>query len=114
MWMDARGVTHTVALPDPSVALSGETVASLIGLAPAERARLLDLLDDYYWNDYINGWRVDLAGSPLAAEGEPLPSGYVQGTIDSADAAMARIRSTEPAWRIDVLEVLQDFLEALE
>jgi hypothetical protein len=111
MWLDSKGVTHTVALPNPSAAMGPETVASLDALSADERARVLDALDDYYWNDYIAGSRSDIVASDLAPEGAPLPDGFLTGTIENAEDAVGAVRSTEPAWRIDVLEVIQDYLE---
>lgn len=111
MWLDSEGVTHTVALPDPSSAMSPETVASLDSLSIDERSRVLDLLDDYYWNDYIAASRTDMIKSPLAPEGAALPDGFLKGRAESAEQALAIVRATEPAWRIDVLEVIQDYLE---
>lgn len=111
MWLDSKGVTHTVALPDPSVGMSTETVASLDALTVDERARVLDVLDDYYWNDYIAVSRGDIITSALAPEGAPLPDGFLTGRIASAEQALAMVKATEPAWRIDVLEVIQDYLE---
>lgn len=111
MWLDSKGVTHTVALPDPSAAMSPETVASLAALTDGERARVLELLGDYYWNDYIAVSRSDISVSALAPEGAPLPNGFLTGTIESAEQALAIVKGTEPAWRIDVLEAIQDYLE---
>ena len=67
--------------------------------------------DDCYWNDYIAGSRSDIIASPLAPDGAPLPAGFLTGPIRSADEALALMKSTEPAWRIDVLEVIQDYLK---
>ena len=114
MWLDTDGVTHTAALPDPSSGMSPETVASLNALSEGERARVLGALDDYYRNDYIAASRNVIIASVLAPEGAPLPDGFVTGTIASADDALAVVRATEPAWRIDVLEVIQDYLEQEE
>ena len=111
MWLDSEGVTHTVALPDPSAAMSTETVASLKALSEDERARVLDALDDYYWNDYIAFSPSDTITLALAPEGAPLPDGFLSGTIKSAEDALTMVDSTEPAWRIDVLEAIQDYLE---
>ncbi len=80
MWLDSKGVTHTVALPDPSMTMSPEMVASLDALSGDERARVLDVLDDYYWNDYIAVSRRDIIASVLAPEGAPLPLGYLKGS----------------------------------
>lgn len=111
MWLGSDGVTHTVALPDPSSAMSPETLASLNSLSVDERSRVLDLLDDYYWNDYMAVSRTDMIKSALAPKGAALPDGFLKGSIESAEQALAIIRATVPAWRIDVLEVIQDYLE---
>jgi hypothetical protein len=111
MWVDADGVTHTVALPDPSSAMSATTIAALNALSGDERVRVLGVLDDYYWNDYIANSRSEIIASHLAPEGAPLPDGFLAGPIRSAEEALALVKSTEPAWRIDVLEAIQDYLE---
>jgi hypothetical protein len=111
MWLDSEGVAHTVALPNPSAAMSLEMVASLDALFVDERARVLDELNDYYWNDHIAGSRSDIVSAVLAPEGAPLPDGFPTGTIENAAEAVAMVKATEPAWRIDVLEVVQDYLD---
>lgn len=111
MWVDADGVGHTVALPDPASAMSPETVASLDALSEDERERVLKALDDYYWNDYIAGSRSEMIAAGLAPEGVPLPDGFLGGVIKSANDALAAVKATEAAWRIDVLEAIRDYLE---
>lgn len=91
--------------------MSPETVASLDALTRDERAKVLDALDDYYWNDYIAVSRGDMVTSVLGPEGAPLPDRFLSGTIDRAEDALMMVHSTEPAWRIDVLEAIQDYLE---
>ncbi len=113
MWMDSRGVTHTVALPDPSVAMSPETITALEALSPEVRQLILDVLEDWYWNEYVSGAeRTRITASRLASVGAALPSEYITARITCAEDALAVVRSTEAAWRIDVLEALQDYLEA--
>lgn len=112
--MDADGVGHTVALPDPSAAMTPGTISDLEALSIEERVRVLDALDRYYWHEYVTGEREEYATSGLGPEGAPLPEGFVVGTVRTAEDAMAIVRSTEPAWRIDVLEALQDYLESTE
>ena len=111
MWLDSQGVGHTVALSDPSSGMSPETVASLNALSASEQVRVLEALDDWYWNEYIASSRDEFIASILAPVGAPLPQGFVIGTISSAAEALAIVRATEPAWRIDVLEAIQDYLE---
>ena len=72
---------------------------------------MIQVLDDHYWNDYLAGSRSDIIASDLALEGDPLPDGFVTGIIQSAGDALRVVRATEPAWRIDVLEVIEDYLE---
>jgi len=79
MWMDAEGVTHTVALPDPPTAMSPETLASLDAMSAEERTRVLEAVDDYYWNDYVAASRSDIIPSTLAPEGAQLPDGFLTG-----------------------------------
>jgi hypothetical protein len=35
----------------------------------------------------------------------------LSGSIASAEEALAKVKATDPAWRIDVLEAIQDYLE---
>lgn len=88
MWLDSRGVTHTVALSDPSKAMSRETTASLNSLSDEESAQVMRALDDYCWNDYVARSRSDIIASVLAPEGASLPHGFVKGVIGSADDAL--------------------------
>jgi hypothetical protein len=62
-----------------------------------ERAWVFDVLDDYYWNDYIAVSRSAIITSVLAPEGAPLPNGFLTGTIEIAEQALVKVRSTEPA-----------------
>lgn len=113
MWIDSRGVTHTVALPDPAAAMAPEAVSSLDALSGDDRARVLDELDSWYWNEYVAGpQRTEIAAAKLAPEGAPLPDGYITTRVRNAEEALDWVRNTEPAWRIDVLEAVQDYLEA--
>jgi hypothetical protein len=111
MWMDSLGVTHTVALPDPSAAMSPETAASLDSLSDDERTEVIRALDDFYWNSFLTNSRSRLIAADLAPEGAPLPDDFVTGTIGSANDALRIVSATEPAWRIDVLEVIKDYFE---
>lgn len=108
MWMDSDGVTHSVALSDPSTAMGPETVASLNALSDDERSRVLKALDNYESDEAV--WR-EIMASALGPEGEPLPHGFLTQTIRNADEALAVVNSAEPAWRIDVLLAIQDYLE---
>jgi len=55
--------------------------------------------------------RTEIAAAKLAPEGAPLPAGYITTAIRNAAGALNLVRVTEPAWRIDVLEAVQDYLE---
>jgi len=106
--MDSSGITHTVALPDPSRAMSLEAVQSLDALSEVERAEVLDALEEWYWNVYVAGQREDIIASELGPEGEPLPDGYIVSEVSTGADDAALVESTDPAWRIDVLEAIQD------
>lgn len=111
MWKDAEGVGHTVALPDPSTAMAAQTLAGLEGLSLEERAAALDALDDFYWNEYAARHPNYFATSDPGPVGVPLPDGYIDTEVQSAEDVMNAVRNTEPAWRIDVLEAFQDYFE---
>ena len=115
MWMDSRGVTHTVALPDPTVAMSADAVRALDGLSPDVRRLVFDALEDWYWNEYVTGdERTVITASRLGPIGAALPDGYINASLAGAEDAVALVRGAEAAWRIDVLEALQDYLEEME
>lgn len=113
VWIDDHGITHTVALPDPAVAMSPHAVRGLEMLTEIARSEVLDALDNWYWNEYVTGEaRAQMIAEGLGPLGVPLPAGYITAVIASAGDAVALVRATDPAWRIDVLEALQDYLEA--
>lgn len=110
MWMDSDGVAHTVALPDPSSAMSPETSASLDALSDAEKSRLLDLLDTEE-RTYFSIPSSEREESTDGLEEVGLPDGFITGSFSSAEEVIATVRATTPAWRLDVLLALQDYVE---
>lgn len=113
VWIDDHGITHTIALPDPAAGMSPDAVRGLDALTEKARSEILDALDDWYWNEYVSGEaRSQMIAEGLGPSGVPLPDGYITAVIASAGDAVAVVRATDPAWRIDVLEALQDYLEA--
>ncbi|MCE4026012.1 hypothetical protein LXM50_08505 [Microbacterium sp. Au-Mic1] len=111
MWKDAAGVGHTVALPDPSTAMTARTLAGLERLSRDERAAALEALDDFYWSEYAAHHPNYFTTSDLGPIGVGLPDDYIDTEVQSADDVMTAVRNTEQAWRIDVLEAFQDYFE---
>lgn len=112
MWKDDDGITHSIALPDPTTAMTARTLAGLEALSVHERRRAFASLMDYFSADRAEGHLDTVPASDLGPVDTPLPNGYIDAAIRSAEDVMDVVRSAEPAWRHDVGEVLLDYIDS--
>lgn len=113
MWVDARGVAHTVASPEPHEHLAPALLAALSAADPETLERVESVLsgaeDDIY---------SDLPRGPVGPVGEGLPAELVigegyDGSAPLDEYAHDLVASTDSVWRLDVVMALTDVVDAL-
>lgn len=112
MWIDLEGVTHTVALPDPTSAMDASFRQSMDHLSDDERARLASSLEELEVQ-LLEG-PADVAQPDEASfEWASLPDGYLTGSFDSVDAIYAYVAQIELRWRLVVVQAMFDLLDRM-
>lgn len=109
MWVDGKGVLHTVALPDPTDVMAGEFCRGLDSLLVDEREHLRDIVEDVQtrllemdWS-HMNRSEFDVESTPP----RDLLHGAVQTSVDVSDA----IERVQERWRLDVALALEDYID---
>lgn len=113
MWKTPDGQAHTVALPDPTSAMTHEFIESLHALEPdacialaeaVEKAQgdFFDLLDDVEPTE------------PTSPDEDGLPSEYLQGTFESAEDIAQYLNQIDVRWRLDALLAVEDYLDDID
>lgn len=116
MWMDAEGVAHTVALPDPRPAFSDDLMGALVIAATTDSAPLAALVDDL-----LERVEADLKDSPRDERlvGVALPDGTITDVTEPPpDDVVARLRDALVAvpahFLLDALLATEDLLDELD
>ncbi len=111
MWVDDKGVCHTVALADPTWLMSDTFRRSLGRLM----ARDPDDLDDVFETEETRFFE-ERAVSPLRDSEEaefvaaiPPPS-LLDGPVETVDDLRQLLRGIDNRWRLDALLALDDYL----
>lgn len=112
MWSDSEGMTHTVALPDPTTAMDEAFLQSIDGLSDDEREHLATRLEDLE-DQILESTNHPAQPDEHRFEGVGLPDNYLKGSFDSVDAISAFVAQVEPRWRFDVVETLLDLLDVM-
>jgi hypothetical protein len=112
MWKSPDGTAHTVALPDPTSAMTDAFVRSLTSLGPAEREMLLEAAEDLYdsLDDILDAMEPR---EPRSPEEDALPANFLQGEFTSGTAIRQYLDSIEPVWRLDGYLAVEDLLDEL-
>lgn len=112
MWVDPKGVAHTVAVLDPATLMDPVFRAALAVLAEHASDDILGLLEECEMAVYD-----DVAVSKQDPEIEeffehaPPPKELLTGTVTSPAALRVAIESTDPRWRLDAVCAVVDFLD---
>jgi hypothetical protein len=112
MWKSFDGTAHTVALPDPTKAMTDEFVRSIEALSAADRELLAEAAEDLYdsLDEILDA--MD-AREPRSPEKDALPGKFLRGEFTSGAAVRDYLDSIDPVWRLDAYLVVEDLLDEL-
>lgn len=111
MWIDRRGVCHTVALPDPTLLMSDvfrSSLDRLLAEAPEAVAETVEIEEDRFFEEHLS-----------ATNGVPDDEGYVEAIPPErlmADAVATVgdlqlvIQGIDRRWRLDAVTALDDYI----
>jgi hypothetical protein len=113
MWRTPDGRAHTVALPDPTTAMTPDFVESLRALGPDARIALAALLDEAQEEFFDLFHDVDpTEAAPPHEDG--LPGAFLQGTFGSAKDIARYLNDIDVQWKLDALLAVEDYLSAVD
>jgi hypothetical protein len=113
MWRTPDGRAHTVALPDPTIAMTPEFVESLRALEPDARIALAASLDEAQEEFFDLFHDVDPT-EPASTDEDGLPGAFLQGTFGSAKDIAQYLNEIDVHWRLDALLAVEDYLSAVD
>lgn len=114
MWVDDRGVFHTVALPEPTDLMALDFRDSFAVLVAndvaAVEAVVTDEADRFYKEarGYLLGTNVEFDYCELIP-----PRDLVRGNVHDLSHLRRQIREVEWRWRLDVLTAIEDYVDIL-
>ena len=112
MWIDERGVAHTVALPKPKEIMTKSFRRSLDSLLHTERAQVETVLAGAEETIYEKGSLEPVDRETEAGyEGRTPPVKVLDGALTDANDLRAAIDNVDPRWRLDVVLALQDYAD---
>jgi hypothetical protein len=109
VWIDDEGVTHTVALPDPSRVMADDFRTSLDTIAVSDHAALRGVVERAESRANQADWS-ELKGSEVHV-GAPAPSDLLHGRVLTREDVAHAIDRVAPRWRLDVILALDDYLD---
>jgi hypothetical protein len=112
MWIDADGVAHSVALPDPSDLMSVEFRTGLDDLLTRESTAVSQIVEDeedrFFDEDLTTLADVE---KESAFEGLAPPRSVLDGHVGAPDDVRTAIANADWRWRLDVICALDDYIE---
>lgn len=111
MWVDASGVAHTVALPDPSVLMERAFRDSLSALLDRVPEELWEVLDECETQVYVA--MADTRWSPeieAQFEGVPPPANLLDGLVLAPSDIRLALDRMDRRWRLDAISAIGDYL----
>lgn len=113
MWKDAAGVAHTVALPEPTSAMTDDFVRSIKSLSEHDRELLANAAEEFY--DSLDGLLHGIEPrEPHGSDEDALPDHFLRGDFASVEAVRAYLDSIQPTWRLDAYLAVEDLLDQLD
>ena len=106
MWIDSKGVCHTIALPDPTALMTPAFRESFDALLTTDSEAVEALIDDESW--FVPDFRE--TGPQAEFVNRTPPTGLLSAAVASVDDLAATIRSVHVQWRLDVVLALEDYL----
>ena len=110
MWVTEDGVMHTVALPDPTTAMTETFVDSLDSLGPDARISLLDALEGEQENLSDQTFTGVVPSAPTNPDDDAIPVGYLDGHFSSPSHVMSYLKGLDPQWRLDAYLAVEEYL----
>ncbi len=112
MWRDANGDVHTVSPGcDPRDLVPGELLSRLTSATETELHECATRLGDVYDDVLGEAFALDDARGEaefVGAAPPRVPAGEPSQNSSPADLVMALLASSEPRWRLDHLELLDE------
>jgi hypothetical protein len=109
MWIDDDGVTHTVALPDPTHVMTDDFRASLDALVARDRDALRAIVERAEIRAHETDWS-ELVGSEMHVAAHA-PAELLQGRLATPDDVAHAVDQVVPRWRLDVILALDDYVD---
>jgi hypothetical protein len=111
VWKTPDGRANTVALADPTSAMTKDFVESIVRLAPEARGELAELVDRA--QDEFFDVLDDIEFTELTdLEEDGLPAQYLHGSFDSAEDVALYLNQINVRWRLDALLAVEDIMRA--
>lgn len=111
MWVDAEGVCHTVAVPDPTELMSDDFRESLDHLLGEQAGEVFDVIseqEDQFYQEHLANMQTDAQEDNF--EGVAPPSGLLGIPIATSDELRHCILAVDRRWRLDAIVALDDYL----
>jgi hypothetical protein len=112
MWVDSKGVAHTVALPDPAAVMDPDFRVALSALAEHASDHVLGVLHEcevaLFEDVAASRWDPEIEA---LFEAVPPPAGLLTGRLASPWALRDALEGTDPRWRLDAICAVGDFLD---
>ena len=107
MWMDERGVAHTVALPNPAEVMSHRFRASLDVLVSRRQAEVAGVLERLENGIYEKVSSVPVDG---AYERRSPPRSLLDDQVWSEQELEAALEQVDLRWRLDALLAVGEYI----
>lgn len=110
MWIDAEGVAHTVALPNPTDLMSERFKSSLDKLMAEDVQAVADLIkaeQDRFFNGEVGGTDLDTEDED---EGAAPPLGLLDRSVRTTVDLRSTLAALDIRWRLDALLALEDYV----
>jgi hypothetical protein len=107
VWLDERGVAHTVALPNPSELMTDRFKASLDALISAHRGEVADLLERLEEEIYQQVFSIPV---DPAYEGLSPPQELLAPEVWSVEDLAVVLSEIDLRWRLDCVCAMGDYL----
>lgn len=108
MWIDADGVVHTVALPDPTDVMTDRFRTSLDQLISQDSDAVAELIAEEQ-DRFFDGEAVTTDGEDEYASAAP-PVGLLDKLVRTTEELRSTIADVDIRWRLDVLLALEDYV----
>lgn len=111
MWVDEKGVYHTISLPEPEYLMSPGFQESLHRLTAADRVNVLNMLEEEKTR-FLEREPAHPAGDDEDEFIEAIPpDGLLAERFDTTSELRALLQRIDERWRLDALFVLDEYVD---